>query len=311
MERNRSIDLLKGIGIVLMFIGHASCGDSLHSFIYSFHMPLFFVIAGYLYSYETTFPTILKRSAKRLLLPYWKVLLVCIFVFDFPYYNNIGLIAHQLKNGAYSICTLDTLPNCSPIWFLTCMFCVRMILFVFMRVNRVARIFMLMSLVIAHFICAYFRLKLPFNLDAAFVGTIFAICGLIIKKYEPLIFKNTYAFFSIIVFAISYYFLGVNVDMNACLYSQPLIGFFITGISMSFFLMCILRNRHCDSLEYIGRNSLFFMGYNYAIISMAFFLNNRIFHFNQWVPLAIVELAIATILCASLNRVQKIKQIII
>lgn len=44
------VDIAKGIGIVLVLIGHISQNKNLHYFIYSFHMPLFFIISGYLYS---------------------------------------------------------------------------------------------------------------------------------------------------------------------------------------------------------------------------------------------------------------------
>lgn len=46
MERNDTIDIMKGIGILLVMLGHFVDGFA-HTFIYSFHMPLFFVLAGY------------------------------------------------------------------------------------------------------------------------------------------------------------------------------------------------------------------------------------------------------------------------
>ena len=48
--RNTSIAIAKGIAIILMVIGHAECPGGLMSFIYLFHMPLFFITAGYFFS---------------------------------------------------------------------------------------------------------------------------------------------------------------------------------------------------------------------------------------------------------------------
>lgn len=45
-KRDVKLDVAKGIGIVLMVIGHTGCPNWLHSSIYSFHMPLFFIISG-------------------------------------------------------------------------------------------------------------------------------------------------------------------------------------------------------------------------------------------------------------------------
>ncbi|MBR1743558.1 MAG: acyltransferase family protein [Lachnospiraceae bacterium] len=56
-ERNSSIDVIKGIGIILLIIGHCtgffqnqteSLSDNIvNTIINSFHMPLFFFVVGY------------------------------------------------------------------------------------------------------------------------------------------------------------------------------------------------------------------------------------------------------------------------
>ena len=48
--RNNVISICKGIAIILMVIGHAEVPDLLSNFIYVFHMPLFFIAAGYFFS---------------------------------------------------------------------------------------------------------------------------------------------------------------------------------------------------------------------------------------------------------------------
>lgn len=46
-ERISSIDILKGIGIILVMLGHALPHDSfVRTLIYTFHMPLFFWCSG-------------------------------------------------------------------------------------------------------------------------------------------------------------------------------------------------------------------------------------------------------------------------
>ncbi len=47
-QRNLTFDIMKGIGILLVLIGHVwQLPDSIHQTIYSFHMPMFFIVAGY------------------------------------------------------------------------------------------------------------------------------------------------------------------------------------------------------------------------------------------------------------------------
>lgn len=49
-KRNTAISIAKGIAIILMVIGHAEAPELVTNFIYTFHMPLFFMAAGYFFS---------------------------------------------------------------------------------------------------------------------------------------------------------------------------------------------------------------------------------------------------------------------
>ncbi len=48
--RNNVISISKGIAIILMVVGHAEAPELLTNFIYTFHMPLFFITAGYFFN---------------------------------------------------------------------------------------------------------------------------------------------------------------------------------------------------------------------------------------------------------------------
>lgn len=47
-KRDKTLDIMKGIGIILMVLGHS--GVPFHDFIYLFHMTVFFMISGYLWN---------------------------------------------------------------------------------------------------------------------------------------------------------------------------------------------------------------------------------------------------------------------
>lgn len=74
--RLRNIDLLKGLLIILVVIGHVIREDMSHSIfrtlIYSFHMPLFIAISGYLFHAERfrSLGELLKKYSARLMLPW-------------------------------------------------------------------------------------------------------------------------------------------------------------------------------------------------------------------------------------------------
>lgn len=78
--RDISFDIAKGIGIILVVIGHYVPDDAplwytgLVRFIYYFHMPLFFIIAGYFYdcsTRRTDYLPFVWSKFQRLMLPYF------------------------------------------------------------------------------------------------------------------------------------------------------------------------------------------------------------------------------------------------
>ena len=51
------IDVAKGITILLVIIGHTlTFGSATRNFIFSFHMPLFFILSGYTFNVAEDFP---------------------------------------------------------------------------------------------------------------------------------------------------------------------------------------------------------------------------------------------------------------
>lgn len=69
------LDIAKGIGILLVIIGHIPhIGEPVRQYIVSFHMPLFFIISGILifhtWKAEENTAAFVRRKARSLLLPY-------------------------------------------------------------------------------------------------------------------------------------------------------------------------------------------------------------------------------------------------
>ncbi|MEK6751476.1 MAG: acyltransferase family protein, partial [Chloroflexota bacterium] len=69
------IDIARGIGILLMVAGHnwiiLSGKGELYRIVYSFHIPLFFVLSGIFFNYEKPLGKTLKEKLQVLLVPYF------------------------------------------------------------------------------------------------------------------------------------------------------------------------------------------------------------------------------------------------
>lgn len=68
------IDVAKGIGIVLVVVGHSMFPK--HILISGFHMPLFFILAGITFSAKTNLTTFIFKKIQRILIPFffWYIL---------------------------------------------------------------------------------------------------------------------------------------------------------------------------------------------------------------------------------------------
>lgn len=96
--RNNVISIAKGIGIILMVIGHAEAPELITNFIYTFHMPLFFIAAGYFFNIKyikDPWPFISKR-VKGLYFPFIKYSLVFLILHNLWF--EIGLLNETYGN---------------------------------------------------------------------------------------------------------------------------------------------------------------------------------------------------------------------
>lgn len=97
-KRDISVDILKGIGIILVVIGHANCPQVLRAAIYSFHMPLFFICSGFFFSLKdvSNYKNFIQRRVLRLYIPFVKWSILFLFLHNFFY--NIGLLNSEYGN---------------------------------------------------------------------------------------------------------------------------------------------------------------------------------------------------------------------
>ena len=104
-------DIIRGILIVFVVIGHSGEGV-LHDIIFLFHMPLFFLLSGFLLEGDRAKEKeYLTYKAKRLLIPYVGYLLVDFLLVRRDY--SMNSLIHAFYGGR----------ACSGVyWYITCSF---------------------------------------------------------------------------------------------------------------------------------------------------------------------------------------------
>ncbi len=129
--RNSEFDIMKGIGILLVVVGHlGGINKFLYNFVFSFHMPLFFILAGYFYKPKDTLDSMLK-DFRRLIIPYlFTCSLIILYQLALFIHNqdHVSLlqsfIATFWGNGSINHSSLyfAKIPSIGAIWFLLALF---------------------------------------------------------------------------------------------------------------------------------------------------------------------------------------------
>lgn len=98
MKRDSIISIAKGLAIILMVIGHAEAPELITNFIYTFHMPLFFICAGYFFKrrYLTDPWPFISRRMKGLYFPFVKWSLVFLLLHNLWF--SLGILNEEYGN---------------------------------------------------------------------------------------------------------------------------------------------------------------------------------------------------------------------
>lgn len=138
-KRDNVLDILKGLGIFLVVMGHTTRGASGH-WIYLFHMPLFFIASGCLYAIDKGGS--ISGKVRGLVRPYFIFSLLFFFYWWFiemrfrpmdDKFITCGLLeglsipAQQFANTFLAANFNNSFLHNGPLWFLPCLFMAHLI----------------------------------------------------------------------------------------------------------------------------------------------------------------------------------------
>ena len=293
MEREKSIDILKGIGIILVIVGHIQeyIPKNFLIYLYSFHMPLFFYISGYLYKerYENlNTKDYIKKRAKQLVYPYITLLVISFLWLIIENYNIISIIKFILS-FIYSNYIFET-NYVGAVWFLLCLFNVEIIYF-FIRKSKVRKYTGLIIIIIFCIGVIFSKLaifRLPFWLDIVPFGILFYHLGHLIKKNKKVQYSLLVKIILTVLF-ICISIITIVLNFDYC-YNDKFLGridmlylhfgnyiYFIIGAMAGIFTWQIIAEiiKQNNILEWIGRNTLLIMGTHLIILSKLTSIKNN------------------------------------
>ena len=185
------IDAAKGLGIVLIVLGHVASVESpsaLYVYIYAFHVPLFFFISGLtLKPGREAFGAMLGGKLRSLLLPYlcYALLGYAFYILGYGLAQVLHLKIEQFNYGPWHPLLgvfIGTLGNGNlvntPVWFIIALFCTFVIGYAINTwlPSMPLRWAVVLLLAAAGYLASR-ELKLPWSLAPALVGLVFFQAG--------------------------------------------------------------------------------------------------------------------------------------
>jgi fucose 4-O-acetylase-like acetyltransferase len=295
--RFKALDVAKGIGIILVIIGHLDTSEMLHKWIYSFHMPFFFFLSGFLNKDKEDFKEVAISKVKRLIVPYFFFGILSIIVmltFKLPLKNPINkehlddiLRIFYLKG--------NPIPMNKVIWFLIVLFWMEMLNFLLSKkISATAQfISSIVASVIVYYCFLLFKFRLPFGLDIVPFALIFFMLGRLVKQKIDISQITKTSNLWLLTFPIATIFLMLNFKFNLDLlqltFKNPLL-LVLTSFSGIYLLLLIsfLISQN-GILEYLGTNSIVILGTHIIIINLMKLVTSKMhIELNWFVYLTVI-----------------------
>ena len=275
------IDIARGIGILLVVAGHnwiiLSSKGELYRVVYSFHIPLFFVLSGIFFNYEKSFIHTVKEKFRVLLVPYFFTAIIVELISSLT-----GLQSTSLGKSLFWV-FYGTGPHLKwvGLWFLPHLFLVSIFCWTYFNIFKVQQLkwhFQIVMLIIP-LIVGWLNIRsfwgmeytlgnlpikvngLPFSADILLISSSYFMFGSLAKSW---IKNQQVQFIPFVVAAVI--FLGghaitdSSTDLNLRRYDNLIIATSL-AIAGSFIVIVVSKwfarfSAVEKILGYLGRNSL-------------------------------------------------------
>lgn len=270
-KRSKSIDVMKCILIILVVLGHCSnVNTNLREIIFWFHMPLFFMVSGYLFK-ENHDMLFVKRTIMRYIIPY------------FSYFVFMSLLQKNLSINNVLKFLYGGRMYPEVYWFIPCLL-ITILVFDFLNKN-ISKIKVILILIFAysvahiesvffipydgHYLSWNVIYKIPLNLDVCLISLVYFAIGFYFKNIITKIMNDTNIIIFLMVSFVCFIFIILNLkdvssytmDMKLSHYHNYVLDILVPCIfgvwtfMISIFISKI-NTKLTEILSFIGANTL-------------------------------------------------------
>lgn len=273
------LDVGKGLGILLVIFAHTELPYEIKKYIYTFHVPLFFFLSGYLFSSDNLpFKTFFTKKFKGLIVPYlWFSLitylwLVLKFIVGLTGDAKVDILYAPILGTFYAIRDSAGSIHNGTLWFVACLVCVELLFFLFIQMSRgnvkTLSLMLFVSSIIGYTYSIYIAKPLPWSIDAALSAVVFYGIGYLLKEYQVVLEKLMNFKYVVVLFLINMVAGSLN-SMIDIFYNKlgNYILFYTAAISGILLVVVLIKALTTSfSLEYIGRNTFILLAFHQSVI---------------------------------------------
>lgn len=275
--RQNYLDIVKGIAILLVIVGHLQLDNVIRNFVYSFHIPIFFYIGGVIYRKKVEIP---YHRIKYLFLNYLAFGFLFIILITLKEKSfDIELVYNLIKSNPISIYNIKLF---GVFWFI--------LAYGVVLILSKIKLFSYISTSLFIFIMLYYIqntaifdtiLYLPLCLAPAFVLLIFFNIGKyndsIIKKYSIKNLILVFIIFIILNIANIYFYDGFSTKLinYGVLHFEPsillVLSVALSGIVLVLFISLYINSKLktlSNILIYFGKHSMFLFIWHILILAL-------------------------------------------
>ena len=286
------LDVAKGLGVLLVILGHLwyKCSFPIvNQVIYTFHMPMFFILSGFIFKKgDLKFGSFASSKIKRLLLP---TLIFFLLGAAFLLFHSKEPFAVILRKFFFvdGIC-----PYNNPCWYFITLFQLVIVSY-FLNLDKSSYLLKVLIMVITFIlglIIYEFEIYIPFGINRTIIAMVFFTFGSLLGQFnrEGKKIKKTHLKFLIIAGCIGLWLIcGIFLNKKISFYRMILGNYFffmIAGIcgSILYIGLCKLlqKTRIKGFLIKTSHNSILIIGTHYFLI---FLFESAIKHlhlFKTW-----------------------------
>lgn len=328
-SRNYVIDNAKLLCLFIILYCHIPPAQGfIHSLAYSFHVPIFFLVAGMFFK-NNPIKYVAVHSAQTLLVPYLIFNLLVIICsctiaivghYGFDFTRNVLHPVYGILLGNTSKAAPYLIPG-GPSWFLVALFCSRSIFSVILHSSILLRCIEVIVLVIIYFVTHFYIGWGLFSIDAAILGLPFLAIGFWARKYFiNLINANIkYRLALLIICAvalISVVQINGLANMFEGKYGSYFILFVLCGVigSVMVFMICSFMNYSNRVTRMLIDGSTFFICMHILIMEYVELIYRRAFSISSelvFVDKMFVSIAVVFICLGCIFSYKKLRSVIL